>query len=916
MADSLLTTKLFIPPTRPALVSRPRLIELLNTGLHRKLTLISAPAGFGKTTLVSEWADNLQLDAVKENAIANRVAWLSLDEGDNDLVRFLTYSIAALQTIDPNIAKGELTALQSPQPPSTESLLISLINEIATLSNRMILVLDDYHLIEDQTIHNGLTFLLENLPPQIHLVILTREDPHLPIARLRSKDYLTEIRAADLRFTSSEATEFLSQVMGLDLSPEDFVALDTRTEGWIAGLQLAAISIQGQDDVTGLINSFTGSHRHVLDYLIEEVLNKQPESIQTFLLHTSVLYRLNGTLCDAITGQNSGQETLEMLEHANLFIVPLDDERRWYRYHNLFADLLRQRLRQTQPEERLALHRKASEWYEQNHFADEAIEHVLCIKDYERAAHLIEDQFGVRYERGKHTKLRIWLAELPEEMVFSKPELCILHAWNLFTSGQLGAAERSLQVAEKMLDPKTLQVPISLPAQDQLSVADRTKLIGRVDAIRAYFASFCGDVPGTIKYAQRALDYLPLQELQWRCAALIALGDAYASKGEVVAAYETRLDAVETCKETGDAYLLMIASLRLADTLRQNGRLQEVIDRCEQQMQIAAESGISTTIVAGWLLAIWGETLAEHNNLDLALQKVVKGVGLTERGRDVAMIGWSNLCLVRVLFSRGAVAEAEKVIQKMEKKDREFDLPLWVPVQMSAWQVRIWLKQGNLEAASRWAGERGLGVEGDLSSHHEIEYVVLARYLIAHERSDDAIKLLPRLFEAADKRGHTSRVIGILILQALAYQAAGDRVQSMTTLEQALTLAEPGGFIRVFIDEGPPMANLLNEAFTSGMTTDYVRRLMAAFPDAGSPSASPPSTHSTKPDLIEPLSERELEVLQLVANGLTNQEIAGKLFLSLNTVKVHTRNIYGKLGVNNRTQAAARARTLGIIPIS
>ena len=466
MSTTLLSTKYFIPSTRLKLVPRPRLFERLNEGLHRKLTLISAPAGFGKTTLVTEWLDYLRLDSKKESQIQNWITWLSLDEGDNDLIRFLTYIVTALNQIngfDANFGKVILSMLQSPKPPPTEDVLSQLINEISAIPGKIILVLDDYHLIVDQPIHDALTFLIEHLPTQMHLVFATREDPHLPLARLRSQDQLTELRATDLRFTPSEAAEFLNQVMGLDLSEENITALETRTEGWIAGLQLAAISLQGKEDATGLIKSFSGSHRLVLDYLIEEVLEQQTENIQTFLLQTAILDRFNGSMCNALTDQDDGQQTLEYLEQANLFIIPLDEERRWYRYHHLFADLLRQRLRQTQPERLPMLHQKASMWHEQNGIIDEAIEHSLHGKDYVRTAYLIEKQVGEKYEHTDQTILRRWLAELPEELVITNPNLCILHAWNLFASGQLDAANQSLQVAEKMLDPNADQEVVISP---------------------------------------------------------------------------------------------------------------------------------------------------------------------------------------------------------------------------------------------------------------------------------------------------------------------------------------------------------------------------------------------------------------------------------------------------------------------
>jgi len=435
MTASILVTKLFIPATRPELVHRPSLIKRLNDGLNRKLTLISAPAGFGKTTLVSEWVDTLRLDAPEEKQIENKIAWLSLDERDEDPTRFLVYLIAALRTIDENIAKGVLSALQSAQPPPTEMTLTTLINEIAAIPDLIMLVLDDYHLIEAQPVHEALTFLLENQPPHLHLVITTREDPPLPLARLRVRGQLTELRAADLRFTSSEAAEFLNQVMGLDLTAEDITVLETRTEGWIAGLQLAAISIRGREDAASLIKSFTGSHRLVLDYLIEEVLSQQPESVQSFLLQTAILNRLTGSLCNALTGQGNGQATLEALERANLFIIPLDEERRWYRYHHLFADLLRQKLHQTHSDLVPEQHRRASKWYEQNKLGDDAIEHALASGDLERAGYLIEEIAEVMWECGEHVKLMGWLDRLSEEQLSAMPQIGIFHAWILHTTG-------------------------------------------------------------------------------------------------------------------------------------------------------------------------------------------------------------------------------------------------------------------------------------------------------------------------------------------------------------------------------------------------------------------------------------------------------------------------------------------------
>ncbi len=933
MTTSILVTKLFVPPTRPELVPRPRLIKKLKAGALPgcKLTLISAPAGFGKTTLVSEW-----VQAMGGATPSIAIAWLSLDEGDNDPTRFLAYFIAALNRGDGTktaIGEGALTMLQSPQPPSIEAVLTLVINEIAAIPDRIILILDDYHVIESSQVDDVLTFLLENLPPHIHLVIATREDPHLPLSRLRARGQLTDLRAADLRFTSSEAAEFLNQVMGLDLSNGDIAALETRTEGWIAGLQLAAISLQGKEDTAKPIESFSGSNRLVLDYLIEEVLDQQPEIIQTFLLQTAILNRLTGSLCDAvrfgtaetpsrsfgtaISQQNNSQAILEMLERANLFIIPLDDERRWYRYHHLFADLLQQQLRQKHPDWIPRLHRRASEWYEQNSFTDETIEHALRAEDYERVTHLIEVYADDLWQRGEHAKLQRWLVKLPTELISARPHLCIFHAWYLFASGQQETAERILQAAEKAIDLGQTRTHEAGPQQpDQFTDIDKLRLKGRVATVRAFLASFRGDVPAIIQYARQAIAYLPEQDLTWRSSAAIALGDAHGFQGDMTAAYQARLTAAQACQAAGDIYFVMIANLKLAITLRAQGRLQPTIEMCSQQMQLANEMGILESPAAGWCLAVWGEVLAELNDLDGALQKAKKGIELVERGGDLSMLGWSYLCLVRVLFSRQEIAEIEAIIQKMAQVAREADVPPWITSQMALWQARLWLKQNKHELASQWAAERGLDTNGEnkpLSNTDyflQIEYITLARILLTLGRLAEATGLLQQLLEQAKTGERTTRMVEILILQTLALQARGETDTAVTTLEQALTLAEPCGFIRTFVDEGPSMARLLYEALSQGIAPNYVRQLLAAFPVSEPEQTTPSQPDNSEFDWIEPLSEREVEVLQLIAEGLTNKEIGSRLYLSLNTVKSHTRNIYSKLGVNNRIQAVARAKYL------
>ncbi|MDX1416781.1 MAG: hypothetical protein R3293_21445, partial [Candidatus Promineifilaceae bacterium] len=841
MAGEILQTKLHVPQLRPSLVPRPHLIEKLNDGLDGKLTLISAPAGFGKTTLVAEWGSQLAGSSrIPHSEIRDRLCWLSLDEGDNDLTRFLVYFITALSQaggIEDAFGAEMVNILHTPQPSPAEVILTAVINQIAALPNKIVLIFDDYHCIDTSSIDDALAYLLEHLPPQLHLVIATRDDPHLPVARLRSRGQLTELRAADLRFSSSESAEFLNQVMGLNLAAEDVAALESRTEGWIAGLQLAAIALQGpasqpgRREVATLVNSFTGSHRFVMDYLIEEVLEQQPDNVQTFLLQTAVLKRMNSSLCNAVTGLDDGRTILDTLERANLFIVPLDEERQWYRYHHLFADLLQRRMRQSQRDILPTLHDRASAWYAQNGFVSDAIEHALHAGDFERAAQLLIEPVDTIWRRGEHAKLRRWLEMIPLSIVMSKAKLCIFHAWYLFAGGRHDLAEEVLQAAEEALDAHGEQTSTPIPPE-----AGQLQLQGRIAAIRSFMASYRGDVPAIIRQARQALALLPEVDLTWRSSAAITLGDAQGFAGDMAAAYEARLAAAQACQAAGDLYFVLIANLKLAITLRAMGKLQATIDMCRQQMHLMRDRGLASTPLAGWCLAVWGETLAELNDLDGALHHAQKGVDLIERGIDLAMRGWSYLCLVRVLFSRGAIVEAEALIQNLADLGRESDIPPWIANQMSAWQVRLWLEQENVSYASQWITERGLDTAVAQKTLPQmdffllIDYITVARILLAQGRLDETIWLLQNLQQVAEAGGRITRLIEIRLLQALAFQAADIHARALDALTGVFTYAEPEGFIRIFLDEGPPMTRLLQTAARHKMAPDYVRRLLSTFP--------------------------------------------------------------------------------------
>jgi LuxR family maltose regulon positive regulatory protein len=954
---SLLQTKLYIPPVRPELVPRPRLIERLNAGLPdrsglsstreafpRALTLVSAPAGFGKTTLVSEW-----VQAIGGSAPPIGIAWLSLDEGDNDPARFLAYLIAALRTlgrgkaegIEPQpehaaqqapiglIGKGVLSALRSPQPPPPQAVLTPLINEIAAYPGSIILVLDDHHAIQSSAVDKALAFLLERLPPQMHLVIATREDPHLPLARLRAQGQLTELRAADLRFTSSEAAEFLDQAMGLGLSAEDIAILESRAEGWIAGLQLAALSMQGRKDVSSLIHSFTGSHRFVLDYLIEEVLQQQPESIQTFLLQTSVLNRLTGSLCDAVrfgaaeppssssgtalTDQDNGQQTLEYLEHANLFVVPLDDERRWYRYHHLFADLLRQRLHQTQASLQPALHSRASKWYEENNLTEDAVDHALAARDFERAAQLIEGQVDATWKRGEHAKILGWLNALPKEQLSSRPHLSIFQAWVQLEDGRLGEAEQSLQAVERAI--QSIEDKASAEESRQFGQLNTAHLKSRVSVMRAMMAFHRADVPSIIRFSHEALEYLPEEDLSWRGIAAMALADSHYIDGNMNAANDALSEAIKISRIAGNVYIAAYTSIKLAIVLQYQGRLDQALEICRDLMAFLDSNGLSQSALAGLVQAQWGEILWDLDDIDRALQLTTKGIELNQYEIDVTNLAWAHLVLVKLLYAKTDLAGAMETILKLEQTARESHVPPWIVSRIAAWKAKIWLKEGNKAALRQWVQEHLLDTDGEPLFVREVEYLVFARILILRGELEEAVNLVERLIERAQAGGRVTRQIEMYLVLALAVQELGDTNKAMSTLSKSLSLAESRGHIRLFVNEGPPMARLLYEALSRDIFPGYVRQLLAAFPNV-EPTEQIERTRAQAPasDLVEPLSERELEVLQLIAEGLTNREIASRLFLSLNTVKAHTRNIYGKLCVHNRTQAVTRARALGVLP--
>jgi LuxR family maltose regulon positive regulatory protein len=884
MSAPILATKLYVPPPRPSAVPRPRLVERLDEGLRRKLTLVSAPAGFGKTTLISEWVAGLQRPA----------AWLSLDERDNDPIRFLTYFVAALRTIAANVGEGMLGALGSPQPPPTESILTALLNEITAIEDDFVLVLDDYHVIDARAVDNALAFLLQHLPPRMHLLISGREDPHLPLARLRARGQLSELRATDLRFTSSEAAEFLNRVMGLRLSEEDIAALETRTEGWIAGLQLAAISMQGHKDATSFIESFTGSHRFVLDYLVEEVLEQQPESVQSFLLRTSILDSLCGPLCDAVLldPSASAQETLEYVEHANLFLVPLDNERHWYRYHHLFADLLRQRLHQgaaSFPVDEAAyvaeLHRRASAWYEDNGMEIEAFLHAAAANDVERAERLIEGNGVSLYFRGTVAPVLKWLGSLPETVLDATPSLWVMYASVLLlvdhtaVEGKLRAAEAALQGTE---------------------TDDRTKdLVGRIASLRATLAVIEHDAETIVAQSRRALEHLHPDNLPVRTATTWTLGHAHQLQGNRTAASRAYAEVIATGESFGDSVYTIAATINLGQIQEADNRLPLAAESYRRVLRLAGDPPQPIACEACLGLA---RITYQWNDLDAAQQHGQRFVQLTRQMGNVDSFASYDVFLARLKLARGDVAGAVAVLAEAEEFVRQNNFEFRMP-DVAAAQVLTLLHQGNLAAAAH------------LAEMHDLP-VSLARVHLAEGDTSAALAALEPVRRQAEAKGWDDERLRVMVLQALAFHAHGEKDEAAQLLGEALALAERDGFVRIFVDEGLPMAQLLSEAGAHGVMPDYIATLLAAFEAEGQGSEEesylPPARHAQP--LTEPLSRRELEVLQLIAQGLSNREICERLFLALDTVKGHNRRIFGKLSVQRRTEAVEKARSLSILP--
>jgi LuxR family maltose regulon positive regulatory protein len=906
-ADVLLATKLFVPRPQPGFVSRPRLVAGLDSELARGLLLVCAPAGFGKTSLLAGWARHSE----------RPVAWLSLDAGDSDPARFWRHVVAALSRLQPQVAERVAPLLGPPAPPTFKGLVTALVNELAVQPDRgeVTLVLDDYHLVDSQPVHTSLGFLLEHRPPGLRLVLASRADPPLPLARLRARGQLAELRAAALRFTADEAAALLREAAGPGLPDAAVAALAARTEGWVAGLQLAGLSLQGQADVAGFVASFSGSHRYVLDYLAEEVLERQSEQVRGFLLETSVLERLSGELCDAVTGRTGSQAMLEQVERANLFLMPLDEMRGWWRYHHLFADLLRARLQQEQPARCAVLHRNAAAWCEEHGLADDAVRHAVAAGEAVWAARLIERHFDeLFYLRGEGATAERWLAALPAGLAGSRPRLLLAQALLALASGRVEEAGAPLDAAERAYSG-ALDEPFE-------STVGRGSWLLNVPAMvttqRAYLAALRGDAEGTASLASRALAELGEDEWTMESVARWNLALAEWLRGRLAEAEHLLSSTSSQWRAAGERGLGVVMLDHLGQVQRAQGRLDAALATYQRTLAITAPPGGPAMPGAGAAHVGLAEVAYQRNELDTALRHLTEGIPLCRQFVYTPPLasGLATLAWIRQAQGdhRGALEAIEEASQAAPGPGVTALLNP-VPVQ----RARLLLARGDVAAAALWTRERGLGAGDEPPYPREPEYLMLARVLLAQDHPGPALALLERLHAAAAAQRRTGSVIEIQALQALALAATGERDDAVAALAETLTLAHPEGYVRVFADEGGPMGTLLGRLVAAqrapqtparGIPLGYLGQLVRAF-EQGEPHAGRGAAVVT--GLVESLSERELEVLRLLAAGKPNQEIAEELVVSLHTVKKHVTHVLGKLGAANRTEATARARELGLL---
>jgi LuxR family maltose regulon positive regulatory protein len=878
MSAPLLTTKLYVPPVRAKLVPRPRLTKKLDAGLDQKLTLVSAAAGFGKTTLVAEWLREVE----------RPTTWLSLDEGDNDTGQFVTYLIAALQTIDESIGRVAKGLLTTPQLPPIQSLVTLIVNDIAALPQPFVLVLDEYDAIHAEAIHEAVAFLIEHLPSTMHLILLTRQDPPVHLSRLRVRHQVAEISEDDLRFTADEAGDFLRQVLGLDLDPNVIDALQVRTEGWIAGLQLAALSIEGRpsDRVAEFAARFGGSHRHVIDYLADEVLARQSAEIRSFLCQTSILDRLTASLCDVVTGRSDSRELLSELDRSNLFLIPLDDEREWYRYHRLFADFLRA---ESGAADQAELHARASRWFAAHNLMPEAVRHSLASRDVAEAARVIALASTEAFRSGSFATLQGWLDALPDETVRGNGDLATFRGYVLFFAGQPTQATAYVEAAERAM-----------------AIDATPSSRGRLLSLRAHLAISTGALDASARFSRDALDLLDAGDTTIRSLVLNLLGQVMEAKGDVVAAAKIYREGAPTDWRGGEQIGALVILTNLVFALNELGRRREAVATCRRLANEDANPPRPLDPVTQGLVLAWSLLSYEANQLEQAREQATRAIDLAEKANITDGVLLGRLVLGRVHLACGELDMARKVAQKGRDYTAGLDVYKGKVEWFAALEAQVSLVEGDLAAVARWAEGAGFSPTDTPHPWDEITYFMYVRLLIAQNRLEDAQQLLDRMERSASQGERRRKLITIALLQALVNLSAGHPKWAIARLANALNLAAPEGYRRAFLDEGTAIVDLLPQV--RHLAPGFVAEILSAATAGGTDQAAARSTA-----LVEPLSERERDVLRLMAAGRSNPEIAELLYLSPNTVKWHAKNLFGKLHVSNRVEAVTRAQELELL---
>ncbi len=891
MFPLILETKLYFPPVRPILVPRPHLVERLQSGLNGPLTLLSAPAGYGKTTLLGEWRAGPGKNVP--------VAWYSIDSEDNDLGRFLLYLAAALDTLQPGLLAEVKPLLNSQETPNAGAVLISLVNQVSKLEHDFVLALDDYHLIEDPAIHRVLSDLIDHMPPHMHLAILTRSDPTFPLSRYRARSQLAEIRAEHLRFSMDETAQFLQQIMQLDLSARDVAALDALTEGWVASLQLVALSLQGRANIQEFVSAFTASHHYIVDYLVEEVLSLQPEAVRNFLIKTSFLDRLTGPLCDAVLGGSGSDEILKQLDHANLFIIPLDDEQRWYRYHHLFADLLRSRLRHYSPQVIVQLNVHAAEWFEQRDLVDEALSLALAAKDFERAIRLFcRNQLDIIYARNLST-LNRWLEAFPEAVVISNPWLCVAKSHVLWSIGQRQGIKPYVLAADRSLAAMLDSGLVSSMEDQYLTIQ------GDIITLKSLIAMNERDLALAVKLAQQAVSITP-KTARSRTFALGSLYVAYQLSGEIEKGIETCYETITAAKDLDYPSMLASSAYSLANLLQVKGHLRQSAQVLQECLDYAERRGLTHVFYYGIIHVALAETMYEWNALDEIDSLLDTGLALCRQGGMNVFIPLGLYMRALLFHARGDYQSALGTLNEIDLECKDMDPRAYQEGCISL-RLRLQAELGEYAGLAEWLRGIDLSVEERVGTDRFAQLYRASWILNALDRPDEALKILTRLESFSRRVGHSGWLIYILALQSVIRRKMHDHTGAMQCLCEALELAEPEGYVRAFLNQGLPMRELLLKAKKQGFKPEFIDRILAGY-TSGSVS------HKIAPPAPAILSKREIELLRLIAAGCSNKQIASQLFISVGTVKRHTANIFDKLDVKNRTEAVARARELSLLP--